>query len=58
MLIGGEDGAFENFHEFITDGDPTAGSALSKAAFNEVTLNQNSENYSLKAIPEMIFCGK
>ncbi len=36
MLIGGEDGAFENFHEFITDGDPTAGSALSKAAFNEV----------------------
>ena len=36
MLIGGEDGAFENFHEFITDDDPTAGSALSKAAFNEV----------------------
>lgn len=36
MLIGGQDGAFENFHEFITDGDPTAGSALSKAAFNEV----------------------
>lgn len=36
MLIGGDDGAFENFHEFITDDDPTAGYALSKAAFDEV----------------------
>ena len=36
MLIGGDDGAFENFHEFITDDDPTADYALSKAAFNEV----------------------
>lgn len=36
MLIGGENGAFENFHEFITDDDSTAGTALSKAAFNEV----------------------
>ena len=25
MLIGGEDGAFENFHEFIVEDDPTAG---------------------------------
>ena len=36
MLIGGDDGAFENFHEFITDDDPTTGYALSKAAFDEV----------------------
>ncbi|SDA31251.1 RNA polymerase sigma factor, sigma-70 family [Ruminococcus sp. YE71] len=36
MLIGGDDGAFENFHEFITDDDPTADYALSKAAFDEV----------------------
>ena len=36
MLIGGEDGAFENFHEFIAEDDPTAGYALSKAAFDEV----------------------
>lgn len=36
MLIGGDDGAFENFHEFIVEDDPTAGYALSKAAFDEV----------------------
>ena len=36
MLIGGEDGAFENFHEFITEGDPTAGSAMNNAALYDV----------------------
>lgn len=28
MLIGGDDGAFENFREFIIDGDPTADRAI------------------------------
>lgn len=31
QLIGGEKNAFENFHEFIMDGDPTAERALGEA---------------------------
>ena len=36
QFMGGDYGAFENFSEFILDGDPTASAALEKAAIDEL----------------------
>lgn len=35
-LIGGDDGAFENFHEFVTDKDVTERNAMLQAEYNEL----------------------
>lgn len=45
QLAGGEDGAFENFHEFIIDGDPTAGSVHQKMMLEKLSkvLNELDE---------------
>lgn len=36
QIIGGDNGSFENFSEFILDGDPTASAALEKTALDEL----------------------
>ena len=55
MLIGGDDGAFENFHEFIADDDPTAGSVLARTAFDEVVKAIAKLKKSDREIIELIY---
>lgn len=55
ILIGGKDGAFENFHEFISDYDPTAKAAIEKTLIKEVLTAIRKLKESDRRLVEMIY---
>ncbi len=55
ILIGGKDGAFENFHEFISDSDPTTKAVIEKILIKEVLTALEKLKTSDRRLIEMIY---
>lgn len=55
LLIGGKDGAFENFHEFISEGDPTAKAVIEKVLIKEVLTALGKLKVYDRRLIEMIY---
>lgn len=55
ILIGGKDGGFENFHEFISESDRTAKAVIEKALIREVLTAIGKLKTSDRRLIEMIY---
>lgn len=58
LLIGGEKSAYENFHEFILDGDPTADNAIRMDNLNKLRKSlEQLDTQDLELITLIYYCG-